>query len=54
MEIEGRNVEIERITEVYYELKRQNDLFKTTLETQRYESEKIIFDLKEKHKSEIN
>jgi hypothetical protein len=54
MELETKHVEFERMTEAYYEVKRQLDIYKTTLENTRYESEKIIEDLKERTKSEVN
>jgi hypothetical protein len=41
-------VELERMTEAYYECKRQYDIVKTTLESHKYESEKIVSDLKER------
>ena len=53
MEIEGRQAEIERISEVYYEIKRQNEILKTTLENLKYESEKIIEEVKSRHKNEV-
>ena len=42
MEIDNKTNEIERITEGFYELKRQNEIYKTSLDSIRYESEKII------------
>lgn len=42
MELETKHLEMERMTEAYYECKRQMDIYKTTLENNRYESEKII------------
>jgi DNA-binding protein len=53
MEIEGRQNEIERISDAYYEIKRQNEIFKTTIENIKYESEKIIGEIKERHRVEI-
>jgi hypothetical protein len=54
MEIEGRQNEIERISDAYYEIKRQNEIFKTTIENIKYESEMVITELKNRHKSEIS
>lgn len=42
------------MTEAYYECKRQADILKTTLEQNKYDAEKIIADLKERHRSELN
>ena len=50
MEIEQGRLEMERMTEAYYECKRQMDIYKTSLENTRYESEKLLQDLKERHK----
>lgn len=41
------------MTEAYYECKRQLDIFKTSLENHRYEADKIIQELKERHKNEV-
>jgi F0F1-type ATP synthase membrane subunit b/b' len=35
-------------------VKRQNEIFKTTIENIKYESEKIISEVKERHKDEIS
>jgi len=53
MELETKYQELERMTEAYYECKRQLDIFKTSLENHRYEAEKIIGDLKDRHKHEV-
>lgn len=54
IELDQKQQEIERLSEHYYEAKRQLDVVKTQLETQKYESEKEINDLKDKHKTEIH
>ena len=53
IELETRGLELEKMTEVYYESKRQMEIYRTSLENQKYESEKIIQELKEKHKNEL-
>ena len=46
--------ELERMTDAFYECKRQLDIYKTTLENHKYESEKIVSDLKDRHKQEMS
>jgi hypothetical protein len=46
-------MELERMTEAYYECKRHMEIYKTSLENQKFESEKILVELRDKHKSEI-
>ena len=53
MEIETKLLELEKMTDAYYECKRQLEIYRTSLENQKYESEKIISELKDKHKLEI-
>jgi len=45
---------VDRLSEQYYEAKRQLDIVKTQLETQRHESEKEIADLKERSRKEAS
>lgn len=54
IELETRGMELEKMTEAYYESKRQMEIYRTSLENQKYESEKIIQELKEKHKNELS
>lgn len=54
MELETKYQELERLTDTYYESKRQLEIYKTSLENHKYESEKIIQDLKERQKSEVD
>jgi len=53
LEIETRSLELERMTDAFYECKRHMEIYKTSLENQKFESEKIIQELREKHKSEL-
>jgi hypothetical protein len=46
--------EVDRLSEQYYEAKRQLDIVKTQLETQRHESEKEVADLKERSRKEAS
>lgn len=50
IEIDAKQQEVEKVSEQYYECKRQLDVVKTQMETIKYESEKDIHDIKEKHK----
>jgi hypothetical protein len=54
MELETRALELERMTDAYYDVKRQLEIFKTSLENQRYETDKIIEELRDKNKQEIS
>ncbi len=47
-DLDQKQQEVERLSESYYEAKRQLDVVKTQLETYKYESEKSLTDLKEK------
>ena len=54
MEIETKALELERMTDAYYECKRHMEIYKNTLENQKYESERIISELREKSRDELN
>lgn len=54
IELETRALELERMTDAYYETKRHMEIYKTSLDNYKYESEKVIQDLREKNKSELN
>lgn len=54
LEIETKTIELEKMTEAYYETKRQFEIVKTSMENQKYESEKIVQELRDKHKSELS
>ena len=54
LDIETKTLELEKMTEAYYETKRQFELVKTSMENHKYESEKIIQELRDKHKSELS
>jgi hypothetical protein len=40
--------------DAYYDCKRQLDIYKTSFENQKYESEKILQELRDKHKNELS
>lgn len=42
LELETKYQEVERMTDAYYESKRQLDIYKTSLENHKYESDKIV------------
>lgn len=48
MELDTKQQEIERLSENFYEAKRQAEVLRTQLEAQRHELEKEILDVKEK------
>jgi hypothetical protein len=53
VEIETKTLELEKMTDAFYECKRQFDIMRTSMENHKYESEKIIEELRDKHKNEI-
>ena len=48
--LDAKHAEIEKLQDQIYELRRQNDMLSTKLDAIRYEAEKDIKDLKERHK----
>lgn len=54
IELDQKQQEIDRLSEQYYEQKRQVEIVKTQIDTMRHESEKEIADLKDKHKQEVH
>lgn len=54
VEIEQKQHELERIGEQFYEAKRQLEIVKTQLETQRHEYEKDVTDMKERSRKEVS
>ncbi|EAR85064.2 hypothetical protein TTHERM_00530160 (macronuclear) [Tetrahymena thermophila SB210] len=53
IELEAKQLEIERLQEKHYDLKRQLELFKTKYEVITAEAQRDIRELKEKHKIEL-
>jgi len=53
VEFETKIMELDKMTDAYYECKRQLEIYRTSLENQKYESEKVIQELREKHKNEL-
>jgi hypothetical protein len=54
LELETKGLELDKMTEAYYETKRQLEIIKTSFESHKYESEKLLTDLRDKHKTEMN
>ena len=54
MELETKTIELEKMTDSFYECKRQLEIVKTTLENHKYESDKVVQELREKHKTELS
>ena len=52
-ELESRGQELERTSDALYESKRQLEIVKTALEGSRYENEKFVSDLRNRHKAEV-
>ncbi len=42
LELETKTIELEKITDSFYECKRQLEIVKTTLENHKYESDKVV------------
>lgn len=42
VEIETKSLELDKVTDCYYECKRQLEIVRTSLENHKYESEKVI------------
>ena len=53
IDIDTKVQENERLSDQFYEAKRQLDIFRTQLESQKFEHEKDIQDSKDRFKSEI-
>lgn len=54
LELDSKQQEIERLSEHYYESKRQTEILKTQIESHRLESERELRDIKEKSRREIS
>jgi len=53
MEIETKSLELDKMTDAFYECKRQLEIVRTSMENQKYESERIIQELRDKLKVEL-
>ena len=53
LELETKTMELEKTTDSYYECKRQLEIARVQLENHKYESDKLVSDLRDKHKSEL-
>jgi uncharacterized protein YfbU (UPF0304 family) len=54
LELDSKQQEIERLSEHYYESKRQIEILKTQFEAQRHEADREIRDLREKTRREVS
>ena len=54
VEFESKCVEVERMTEACYELKRQSEIYKTMIDNHRYETDKVVQEMRDKHKRELD
>ena len=53
-ELENRGQELERTSDALFEARRQLDIVKTALESTRYENDKFVQDLRNRHKAEMD
>jgi DNA repair exonuclease SbcCD ATPase subunit len=53
IEVEGRQQEVDRVSEQYYEARRHNEVLKAQIESLKSETEKEIKDVKDKHRQEL-
>jgi len=54
LELETKSLELDKMTEAYYETKRQLEIVKTSFDSHKYESEKLLTDLRDKQRNEVN
>jgi len=54
LELETKSLELDKMTEAYYETKRQLEIVKSSFDSHKYESEKLLTDLRDKQRSEVN
>jgi len=54
LELETKSLELVKMTEAYYETKRQLEIVKTSFDSHKYESEKLLTDLRDKQRNEVN
>ena len=52
-ELEARSAELERTTDSFYESRRQLEIVKAAFEGNKYEHEKFVSELRERHKAEL-
>lgn len=52
-EIDSKSLELEKVSENYFESKRLYELSRTQVESQKVEYDKVISDLKRRHKEEL-
>ena len=54
VELDLKQQEINRLSDSYYEAKRQLDVVKTQVETLKFDNEKELGDTRDRHKQEIH
>ena len=52
-EIDSKSLEIEKISELYFESKRLHQLSSTQVDSSKIEYEKVISDIKKRHQEEL-
>lgn len=52
-ELESKSLELDKVSESYFEAKRLHELAKSEVETQKLEYEKLVSDLKRRHQDEL-
>ena len=53
-DLDSKQLELEKISENYFENKRITELLKTQVESLKLEYDKVITDIKKRHQEEIN
>lgn len=53
-ELDAKTIELDKVSESYFEAKRGQEMLKTTLEAHKLETEKIVQDMKRRHAEEIS
>lgn len=53
-DIDSKTMELDKLSENYFEIKRLYEIAKTQVESTKIEYEKIVNDMKRRHKEELN
>ena len=53
-DLDSKQLELEKVSENYFENKRTTELLKTQVESLKLEYDKVITDIKKRHQEEIN
>ena len=53
-ELDSKTMELDKVSENYFEIKRMHEISKTNLENQKIEMEKVVDDMKRRHSEELS